>query len=244
MAPRLLLVPIKRLFNRVMKVWTRCPFTDCWFSFEISTDAEFTHIGCPKCTRQFSARSLARHLEIDKQLAAHKQRGTDSDSYFKSVKSPGRFVAVLEEIRSLWNVGSMFRSADGSGFSHLFLVGISGCPPRKEIAKTSLGAEDHVSWSYCGNSIDVLSSLRSMGYQIVALEKSENSRPLTHCLDAGLLRTPLCLVVGSETKGIYIESLDASDQTVELPMRGFKESLNVAVAFGIAAYTISDRLRQ
>ncbi len=233
-----------KINRKVTTVWTRCPFSDCLLSFEISIDLEFKQIECPQCMRHFSARSLARHLEIDKQISLHKQRGTDSDSYFMSGKSPGKFVAVLEEIRSLWNVGSMFRSADGSGFSHLFLVGISGCPPRKEIAKTSLGAEDHVGWSYSGNSIDVLSSLKSMGYQIVALEKSEDSRPLTQCLEAGLLKTPLCLIVGSETKGIYLESLDASDQVVELPMRGFKESLNVAVAFGVATYAISNKLLQ
>lgn len=223
-------------------MWTRCPFSNCEVTFEVSDDFEFNHMNCPNCSKRFSIRSLARHLEIDKQLKIHKERGTDSESFFASGQQPGKLVAVLEEIRSLWNVGSMFRSADGSGFSDLFLIGISGCPPRKEIAKTSLGSEEHVRWSYSGNSIDVLSSLKTMGYQIVALEKTEASKPLTACLDSNLLKSPLCLVVGSETKGIYIESLNESDQVVELPMRGFKESLNVAVAFGIASYSISEKL--
>lgn len=223
-------------------MWTRCPFSDCLQSFEVSAELEFTSMDCPTCRRKFSVRSLARHLEIDKHSAIHKQLGTDSLSFLESGKHPGKFVAVLEEIRSLWNVGSMFRSADGAGFSHLFLVGISGYPPRKEIAKTSLGAEDHVNWTYSGNSVDVLSSLKNMGYQIVALEKVENSKSLTECLNTNLLQAPLCLIVGSEVKGIYAESLNASDIVVELPMRGFKESLNVAVAFGIAAYAISEKL--
>ena len=221
---------------------TRCPFADCFRDFELAEDTEFTVVDCPACGRRMTARTLARHQEIDKQLKKHVENGTDSASFFSSAKSLGKFVAVCEEIRSLWNVGSMFRSADAAGFSHLFLIGISGCPPRKEIAKTSLGAEDHVNWNYAGNTIEVLSSLKSMGYQIVALEKTENSKSLTQCLKEGMLKSPLCLVVGSEVKGVYSETLDASDLVVDLPMRGFKESLNVAVAFGIAAYAIAESL--
>jgi 23S rRNA (guanosine2251-2'-O)-methyltransferase len=151
-------------------------------------------------------------------------------------------VAILEEVRSLWNVGSMFRSADGAGFSHLFLIGITGCPPRREIAKTSLGAEDYVAWNYAGSSLSVISSLKALGYQIVALEKTTGSFPLKSAQQDDSLRTPLCLVVGSEVKGIYAETLVASDLILDLPMRGFKESLNVAVAFGIASYAISERI--
>lgn len=221
---------------------TRCPFGDCLQLFELVEDSEFTIVDCPSCSRRFTARTIARHLEIDKQLLKHQNAGTDSKSFFASGKNPGKFVAILEEIRSLWNVGSMFRSADAAGFSSLFLVGIAGCPPRKEIAKTSLGAEDHVAWSYSGNTLEVISSLKDMGYQIVALEKNKQSTALTDGLRQKQITSPLCLVVGSEVKGIYAETLAASDITVDLPMRGFKESLNVAVAFGIAAYAIAEAL--
>lgn len=223
---------------------SRCPFADCLNVFDISEEDEFSAINCSACSRRFSVRSLARHQEIDKQSAKHFEQGTLASQFFETGQKPGQFVAVLEEIRSLWNIGSMFRTADAAGFSHLFLIGISGCPPRKEIAKTSLGAEDHVKWNYEGNTIAVLSSLKTMGYQIVALEKTENSKSLSDCLQLGILRSPLCLVLGSEVKGVYAETLDASDIVVDLPMRGFKESLNVAVAFGIAAYAISEKLPQ
>lgn len=153
-------------------------------------------------------------------------------------------MAILEEVRSLWNVGSIFRSSDGAGFSHLFLIGITGCPPRKEIAKTSLGAEDYIAWNYAENSLSVIQSLKLLGYQIIALEKTDSSISLSSAIQGNLLKTPLCLIMGSETKGIYAETLALSDLIVDLPMRGFKESLNVAVAFGIAAYAISESLSQ
>jgi 23S rRNA (guanosine2251-2'-O)-methyltransferase len=189
-----------------------------------------------------SVRSIARHLEIDKQVGKHSAAETLTDQYFKTGKNPGRLVVILEEVRSLWNVGSIFRTADGAGFSHLFLLGITGCPPRKEIEKVSLGAEKKIAWSYAGESLPVIAKLKSMGYQIVALEKSKTSIPLSAAAKDGLLKEPLCLIAGSEVKGIYAETLAACDLVVDLPMRGFKESLNVAVAFGIASYAIAEAL--
>lgn len=221
---------------------SRCPFSDCLHVFDTADDNEFKAIDCPFCRRSITARTLARHLEIDRQVHKHEANGNLARQYFERCANPGKMVAVLEEIRSLWNVGSIFRSSDGSGFSHLFLIGITGCPPRKEIAKTSLGAEDHVGWNYSGNSTDVVASLKTMGYQIVALEKTAGSIPLSAALEKKLVKAPLCLVVGNEVKGIYAETLAAADLILDLPMRGFKESLNVAVAFGIAAYAIAGSL--
>lgn len=219
---------------------TRCAFLDCAHTFQIADENEFILTTCPQCSRKFTCRSLARHLEIDKQVSKHESQHTLAEQFFQSGKTPGRLVAILEEVRSLWNVGSIFRSSDGAGFSHLFLIGITGCPPRKEIAKTSLGAEDYIAWNYAGSSLSVISSLKSLGYQIVALEKTQGSIPLKTAFGQNLLRSPLCLVLGSEVKGIYAETLAESDIILDLPMRGFKESLNVAVAFGIASYAISE----
>lgn len=220
--------------------------------FAVPEKDEFKTFNCEKCNRIFSARSLARHLEIDKQSEKHRQNNTLAEQFFaagnessandKARNESGKMVAILEEIRSLWNVGSIFRSSDGAGFSHLFLIGITGCPPRKEIAKTSLGAEDHVAWNYSGNSLPVIKEFKARGYQIVGLEKTESSKPLSTALKEKLLSKPLCLIVGSETKGIYAETLAECDLVLDLPMRGFKESLNVAVAFGIASYAISESL--
>jgi tRNA G18 (ribose-2'-O)-methylase SpoU len=221
---------------------TRCPFADCLHEFHTEDENEFSLVQCAQCSRPFTSRTLARHHEIDKQVRKHAFEHTLADEFFQSGKSPGKMVAILEEVRSLWNVGSIFRSSDGAGFSHLFLIGITGCPPRKEIAKTSLGAEDHVGWNYSGSSLSVITSLKSSGYQIVALEKTNDCRPLSQALKEGLLKTPLCLVVGNEVKGVYAETLAASDLVVDMPMRGFKESLNVAVAFGIASYAMAEAL--
>ncbi len=220
---------------------TRCPYADCLHEFATADQSEFNVMDCELCKRTMSVRSIARHLEIDKQVGKHHAAGTLADQYFKSGKTPGKLVTILEEVRSLWNVGSVFRTSDGSGFSHLFLLGITGCPPRKEIEKTSLGAESKVPWSYAGESLPVIDALKALGYQIVALERSQNSMPLSDACKQGLLKSPLCLIVGSEVKGIYAETLAACDLVLDLPMRGFKESLNVAVAFGIASYTIAEQ---
>lgn len=156
------------------------------------------------------------------------------------------FMALLDDIRSLWNVGSMFRSADGAGFDALFLCGITGTPPRKEIAKTSLGAEDHLPWYYSVSTADLITVLKQQGVLVVGLEYIKDSDilpdsvSLTDALTNKRLTTPVCLCVGNEVAGLSAETLTNCDLLCHLPMRGFKESLNVAVAFGIAAYTITE----
>lgn len=151
--------------------------------------------------------------------------------------------ALLDDVRSLWNVGSVFRSADGAGFDALFLTGITGTPPRKEIAKTSLGAEDHIHWFYAGNALSLIQKLKREGIFILALEYTTGERPsipLREAIAENRITLPLCLCVGNEVTGLSAEVLAESDLICHLPMRGFKESLNVAVAFGIAAYEISE----
>ena len=148
--------------------------------------------------------------------------------------------ALLEDIRSLWNVGSIFRTADGAGIKQIYLCGITGCPPRKEIAKTSLGAETEIAWQYFVGPLDALMLLRTAGITIVGLERTAGSQELTSDFVRHNLKSPMCLVVGNEVAGISAEVLDVCDFICHLPMRGAKESLNVAVAFGIAAYMLSD----
>lgn len=161
-----------------------------------------------------------------------------------------QFAALLDDIRSLWNVGSIFRTADGAGFDRLFLCGITATPPRKEIAKTSLGAEDHVEWNYFPSAADLLPLLRQQGLLVVGLEFVEGSGilgdtesiALADALARDRITRPLCLCVGNEVAGLSAETLSQCDLICHLPMRGFKESLNVAVAFGIAAYMIAEDL--
>ena len=150
-----------------------------------------------------------------------------------------RFVVLVEDVRSLHNVGSIFRTADGAGCGGMILCGISGVPPRKQIAKASLGAEEHMPWTYCANAVEILPLLKSHGYTVAALEKNAESIELTQATVRECMHSPACLIVGNEVTGVSLQALSASDVICHLPMKGMKQSLNVSVAFGIAAYMIA-----
>ena len=139
---------------------------------------------------------------------------------------------VLNDIRSLYNVGSIFRTADGAGVEKIWLCGITGYPPQNDIHKTALGAEDHVAWEYQKNIIAVLKEFRKRDYDIVLLEQMEGSLPHHQFLP----ERPVCLIVGNEISGVSEEVLSYCDRAIEIEMNGVKNSLNVSVAFGIAAY--------
>jgi 23S rRNA (guanosine2251-2'-O)-methyltransferase len=128
---------------------------------------------------------------------------------------------VLNNIRSLYNVGSIFRTADGIGVEKVWLCGITGYPPQSGIAKTALGAEENTLWEYRKEILPLLRELKSQGYQIVLVPKS-----------------PVCLVIGNEVNGVSNELMSLCDKAVEIDMAGIKNSLNVAVAFGIMGYHI------
>jgi tRNA G18 (ribose-2'-O)-methylase SpoU len=144
------------------------------------------------------------------------------------------FEVVLDNIRSLENVGSIFRTADGVGVRKLWLCGITGYPPQGGIAKAAIGAEDSVPWEYRACAQSVVERLKSEGFQIVVLEQAEGSIPV----EEFAAHKPLCLVVGNEVDGVAEEICTLADATVEIGMRGVKNSLNVAVAFGVAAYAL------
>ncbi len=149
------------------------------------------------------------------------------------------FHVILNDIRSLHNVGSIFRTCDGVGVAKLWICGITGFPPNNQIAKTALGAEDHVDWEYDENIQSVVSRLRDEGFQIIGLEQTVDSVWHTDCL----LKSKVCLIVGNEVEGIDQSVADLCDQCVEIEMSGVKNSLNVSVAFGIAAYHVRSVLK-
>lgn len=149
-------------------------------------------------------------------------------------------VGVLNNIRSLYNVGSVFRTADGAGFEKLYLCGITGIPPSPKISKTALGAEKSVPWEFAESAKACLEKLRAQGYQIVLLEQTKNSIPYDEFIPQG----PLCLVAGNEIGGVSDELLEYCDKAVEIEMSGLKISLNVTVAFGIAAYHFRNCLKK
>ncbi|CAN5323713.1 hypothetical protein BH10CYA1_BH10CYA1_29670 [soil metagenome] len=222
--------------SSILTMETKCPFGDCLNVFSIllpSEDPKASRpvIGvCPVCKRQASFKPLSVISKLERNV------GQQSGQQLPAIAA---LSVLVEDVRSLWNVGSIFRTADGAGFHELHLSGITGCPPRKEIAKTSLGAEDHLSWKYYLSAVDVIPQLKADGVLIVGLERNSESIDLKRALEQSRLRTPLCLVVGNEVTGLSVESLQMCDVVCHLPMRGFKESLNVAVAFGIASYLLS-----
>lgn len=236
---------------QALTIETRCPFSDCLAVFLLPLSSQDPKASrpiagvCPTCNRRASFKPLSILLKLERQVGQHSvlQPGLETVNGSDQSISPYPFAlsALVEDVRSLWNVGSIFRSADGAGFGQLFLSGITGCPPRKEIAKTSLGAEDHLVWSYHLSAVDVIPQLKKSGVLIVGLERNQQSIDLEQTLSADKLQTPLCLIVGNEVTGLSVEALDLCDVVCHLPMKGFKESLNVAVAFGVAAYLLSSK---
>lgn len=145
---------------------------------------------------------------------------------------------LLDNIRSAWNVGSIFRSADGFGFTHAYLCGITPTPESEAVTKTSLGAEDTVSWSYHKDSVKLVRGLKKEGCQVWALEEHERAIPISTYPDSNS-PSPVILILGNEVTGVDPGLLDLADRIFHIPMQGEKTSFNVAIAFGIAAYQLT-----
>lgn len=143
--------------------------------------------------------------------------------------------ALLDNIRSIYNVGSMFRTADGAGIRHLHLCGMTATPEHPKVAKTALGAEQAVGWTFHPNGLDATEALQRQGYRLWALEGGPRAEPLFNAY-GDLTGPPILLVVGNELAGVDPAILERCDRVFSIPMSGVKQSLNVVVAFGIAAY--------
>jgi len=141
--------------------------------------------------------------------------------------------AMADNIRSLYNVGSIFRSSDGAMIEKLYLTGYTPFPPRKEIDKTALGATKTVAWEYHKDPMDAVAQIKAQGIKLCVLELTTKSRPYYELTPADF---PLCVVVGNEITGVSKEIIDAADMAIDIPMFGHKQSLNVAVAYGIVLY--------
>lgn len=149
---------------------------------------------------------------------------------------------LLDNIRSAWNVGSIFRSADGFQFRHAYLCGITPTPENDAVTKTSLGAEDSVPWSYHKDAVKLVKGLKKEGWRILALEEDERAKQINNAskMDATSDQRTV-LIVGNEIIGVDPDLLNLCDQILYIPMRGEKKSFNVAVAFGIAAYVLNSK---
>lgn len=141
---------------------------------------------------------------------------------------------MAHNIRSLWNVGAFFRTCDALGIEHLYLTGYTAHPPRTEITKTAIGAEQWVAWEHARDPLPFIHALKEDGWQIVSLELHKDSVDISSFDPAD----KICLIVGHEITGVPNELMQLSDALVEIPMLGKKESMNVAVATGIALHQL------
>lgn len=158
------------------------------------------------------------------------------DEYEGVAKLP--VVMVLDNVRSLSNVGAVFRSADAFRIGELFLCGITACPPHREIHKTALGADETVPWRYFASTEEACRELKAMGYRIYAVEQVEGSMMLQD-----FKATPnMAFVLGNEVDGVGEEVLPFCDGALEIPQEGTKHSLNVSVCSGIIMWNIFEQL--
>jgi tRNA G18 (ribose-2'-O)-methylase SpoU len=202
----------------------RCTRGECRFRFPVTLDPSnpaASEIQCPKCG--------ATTRSVDVPYTNYKERTTSPGPGGPEVE------ALLDNIRSTYNVGSMFRTADGAGLRRLHLCGVTPTPGNPKIVKTALGAEEAVPWSYHRNGLDAVLWMKEQGMRVWALEGSSQAQSLFQAANelAGL---PILLVVGNELSGVDPGILKACEKVVAIPMQGHKRSLNVAIAFGIAAY--------
>jgi len=198
----------------------QCANKECQFRFPTVAESSWEH-KCPKCggkARLINVPYAANEVEIGK-------------------FAPERAVveALLDNIRSVFNVGNMLRTADGAGIRHMHLCGITPTPNNPKLAKTALGAERSIPWSQHRDGLAAAVSLREKGLRLWALEGGSRAESL---FDAGVHQKgqPIVLVVGSEISGVDPGILEHCERVLCLPMQGVKNTLNVAVAFGIAAY--------
>jgi len=141
---------------------------------------------------------------------------------------------VLDNLRSAFNVGSIFRTADAGAVQHLHLCGMTAYPPNLKLAKTALGAVDYVPWTHYERSVEAVEGLRGEGVPVVAVEVTDGAVPHV----AFDWPRPVAMVLGHEVNGVAPEVLDRCDGVVCIPMRGLKNSINVATAFGVVLYEI------
>lgn len=155
------------------------------------------------------------------------------DTLHKVNKLP--VVVVLDSIRSSYNVGSIFRTSDGAMIEKLVATGYTPHPPKKEVLKTALGSQDSVDWEYVKNPVEIINAYKVKGYKICALEQTNKSKS-HHSLSKNIF--PLCLIIGNEIAGVKQELIDLCDFSIEIPQYGIKQSLNVAVAYGVSIFEL------
>ncbi len=193
----------------------------CGLRYPIAEDHTFG-VRCPQCLGETEL-ILTRALGVDHQNV--------------QVKKSIHISVLLDNIRSAWNVGAILRSADGFGFEHAFLCGITPTPEQEAVKKTALGAENHVPWSYHKDAVKLVKGLKKEGWIVLGLEETENSIDIQQWKKKP--KKNIVLIAGGEVTGVDPELLSLCEAVYKIPMNGQKRSFNVSVAFGIAAYALS-----
>lgn len=162
-----------------------------------------------------------------------------AEEFKKADKLP--LVVILDNVRSLHNIGSVFRTSDAFRVECIYLCGITATPPHPEMHKTALGAEFTVDWKYVNNAVEAVDNLRQEGYTVFSIEQAENSIMLENIqLEQG---KRYAVVLGNEVKGVQQEVIDHSDGCIEIPQYGTKHSLNVSVTAGIVIWDLFKQLK-
>lgn len=189
------------------------------------TDERVFGIRCPVCLGETRLAAQRKENFETSPIQQHARR-----------ENPGGLSVLLDNIRSAGNVGSILRSAEGFGFSHAYLCGITPTPENDTVKKTALGAEEFVTWSYHKDAVKLTKGLKAKGWDIVSLEEGKNASDIADARrDLDPARQTV-LIVGNEVTGVDASLLELCRRVYHIPMRGEKKSFNVAVAFGIAAY--------
>ena len=200
----------------------KCEHPECGLRYPCVSDYTFD-VRCPRCGGTTHA-VIKRERHGDQNSESH---------------TPGiRVAALLDNIRSAWNVGSMFRSGDGAGIFQMHLCGITPTPEYPGVIKTALGAEKSIRWTWNADSIIAAQLLRKEGCQLWALEEDNRSEPITKMTNLNVDK-PVVLIVGNEVCGVDPGLLELCDRVFYIPMVGVKRSLNAAVAFGIAVHYLA-----
>lgn len=200
----------------------------CGLRYHLPVDNNAPTRRCPACMGETRI-ILSRNLVSEPKLILPK-----SSSHRHGIS------VLLDNVRSAWNVGSIFRTADGFGYSHAYLCGITPSPDNDAVKKTSLGAENSVVWTSHLDAVTLAKKLKSDGIELIALEEHERSISLAEISHHIPIRQSV-LIVGNEITGVDPHLLDLCDKIYHIPMYGEKKSFNVAIAFGVAAYAQGTR---
>lgn len=204
----------------------QCKKIQCDFRFPAPANSGIG-INCPKCKSE---------TEIIHQINLNHEDASEITNKISGIN----LEIVLDNIRSTFNVGAIFRSADGVGIKKLHLCGITPSPTNIKVLKTSLGSEKTMNYESHHNALTLVKNLKQKGYRIWALEKTVNSHSIFD-YEIANNSEPTLLVVGNEITGIDPDVLNECDPHLHIPMVGIKNSLNVAIAFGIAVYSLAGR---